>query len=204
MENAVAQIPPVMPRLRVLVVDDLAMNRDIAGSFLRSAGHEVACADGGAEAVQAAASGDFDVILMDVRMPGMDGLEATRRIRAVEGPRGQVPIVALTAQVFSEQVEECRRAGMDSHLAKPFTLDTLRMAVLDAATRATGDRHRDGGDDTTAAACETTDSNAPITSIASVMGSELPILDRLGFEGTADPPSSRGGHLLLADHRGTW
>ena len=119
--------------LDVLVVDDVAMNRDIAGSFLRAAGHRVTCVDGGAEAVEAATDRAFDVILMDVRMPEMDGLEATRRIRALEGDRGRVPIVALTAQAFTEQVEECRRAGMNGHVSKPFDPETLMSAVLRAS-----------------------------------------------------------------------
>jgi CheY-like chemotaxis protein len=106
-------------------VDDVDMNRDIAAAFIRSASYDVVCAEGGAEAVAAAAETDFHVIMMDVRMPGVDGLEATRRIRTLDPPRGQVPIVALTAQVFTEQVEACRQAGMDTHVAKPFTLDTL-------------------------------------------------------------------------------
>jgi len=129
--------------LRVLVVDDNAMNRDIAGSFIHAAGHHVVCAEGGAEAVTAAATSDFDVVLMDVRMPRMDGLEATRRIRALEGWRGQVPIVALTAQAFTEQVDECRRAGMNGHLTKPYTPDALLAAVARAAagrTRGQGNR----------------------------------------------------------------
>ncbi len=109
------------PALHVLVVDDVAMNRDIAASFLRASGQRVDCVEGGAEAVSAVAGIDFDVVLMDVRMPGIDGLEATRRIRALDGPRGRVPIVALTAQAFTEQVAECRNAGMDDHLVKPFS-----------------------------------------------------------------------------------
>jgi PAS domain S-box-containing protein len=117
--------------LQVLVVDDVAMNRDIAAAFLRSAGHKVILAGGGEEAVATAEENEFDVIMMDLRMPGMDGLEATRRIRALPGPHGQVPIVALTAQVFTEQLEQCRAAGMDDHLAKPFT----RPALLDALAR---------------------------------------------------------------------
>jgi signal transduction histidine kinase len=121
---------PLRP-LHVLVVDDIAMNRDIAASFMRSAGHEVVCVESGAEAIAAVAATDFDVVMMDVRMPQMDGLEATRRIRALDGGRGRVPIVALTAQVFTEQLAECRKAGMDGHLVKPFTVETL----LDALAR---------------------------------------------------------------------
>jgi CheY-like chemotaxis protein len=124
---------PAAPRRRaaprVLVVDDIEMNRDIASAFIRSAGYEVVCAECGEDAVASAAASEFLVVLMDVRMPGMDGLEATRRIRALTVPGRQVPIVALTAQVFTEQIEACRQAGMDTHLAKPFTLQTLLGAI---------------------------------------------------------------------------
>jgi CheY-like chemotaxis protein/HPt (histidine-containing phosphotransfer) domain-containing protein len=122
--------------LHVLLVDDSAMNRDIAGSLLRAAGHVVTCAASGTEAVNAAAHTGFDVILMDVRMPGMDGLEATRRIRALEGEHAAVPIVALTAQAFGEQVAACRMAGMDGHVSKPFDPKTLLTAVARAAAGA--------------------------------------------------------------------
>jgi CheY-like chemotaxis protein len=126
--------------LSVLVVDDIAMNRDIAAAFLRAAGHLVVCAAGGAEAVGLAAARDFDVILMDVRMPEVDGLEATRRIRAMAGARGRVMIVALTAQAFSEQVAICRAAGMDDHLAKPFSPDSLLESVTRAAAAGLADQ----------------------------------------------------------------
>jgi len=133
--NAAQETSPTAPRtrqLRVLVVDDIEMNRDIATAFATAAGHEVRCVDGGAAAVQSAASDDFDVILMDLRMPEVDGFEATRRIRALGGKRGRVPIVALTAQAFSEQVDECKRAGMVGHVAKPFTQVALLKALGDA------------------------------------------------------------------------
>jgi PAS domain S-box-containing protein len=132
-----AQPEPPTRALRVLVVDDVLMNRDIAGSFLRAAGHQATCVEGGSEAVEAAAAMDFDVILMDLRMPEMDGLKATRRIRALEGARGRVPVVALTAQAFTDQIEECRKAGMDGHLAKPFHPDSLLAAVARAANAGT-------------------------------------------------------------------
>lgn len=124
------------PVLRVLVADDVAMNRDIACAFIRAAGHSVIVAETGKQAVSAAETADFDVILMDVRMPEMDGLEASRRIRALPGSRGHVPIIALTAQAFSGKVEACRAAGMNGHLAKPFRFDTLNDAILAAAAEA--------------------------------------------------------------------
>ena len=120
------------PYRRVLVVDDVAMNRDIAAAFLQPAGYDITCLDNGTDAVAAAAKERFDVILMDVRMPGIDGLEATRRIRALPAPHGQVPVIALTAQAFAEQIAECRQAGMNAHLAKPFSPDALCAAVAGA------------------------------------------------------------------------
>ena len=120
--------------LRLLVVDDEALNRDIAGGFLRFGNHEVVCIDNGAEAVELAAAQDFDVILMDVRMPGTDGLEATRLIRRLPAPRGEVPVIAVTAQAFAEQIEICRQAGMGSHVSKPFTQAAL-LAAVEAAAR---------------------------------------------------------------------
>jgi light-regulated signal transduction histidine kinase (bacteriophytochrome)/CheY-like chemotaxis protein len=135
-QSAAAPEPKPPAKLRLLVVDDIDMNRDIASAFLTAGGHEVTCAESGEEAVAAVEAADFDVVLMDVCMPGMDGLEATRRIRALRPPRAGVPIVALTAQVFAEQIAECRTAGMNSHLAKPFAYDTLLEAVAQAAGRA--------------------------------------------------------------------
>jgi len=116
------------PRLRVLVVDDEALNRSIASGFLSKAGHEVVCVNNGEAAIEAATAGGFDVILMDVRMPGMNGMEATREIRRLPGPRGAVRVVAVTAQAFAQQIEMCRQAGMDGHVSKPF-----KQAVLLAA-----------------------------------------------------------------------
>jgi CheY-like chemotaxis protein len=126
-------VPEPARRLRVLVADDADMNRDIIRGFL-SRSHEVTCVAGGAEAVEAAANADYDVILMDVRMPEVDGLEATRRIRRLAGARGSIPIIGVTAQAFAEQVAACRMAGMDAHLPKPFSPEMLLQAVVSAAT----------------------------------------------------------------------
>jgi CheY-like chemotaxis protein/HPt (histidine-containing phosphotransfer) domain-containing protein len=121
--------------LRILVVDDVAMNLDIAAAFLRLGGHDVVCVDNGSAAIAAVAADAFDVVLMDVRMPGMDGLETTRRIRGLPAPAGSVPIVAMTAQAFAEQIEKCRAAGMDSHVSKPLQQPTLLAAVAAYAGR---------------------------------------------------------------------
>ncbi len=124
-----AAIP--VPR-RVLLVDDVGMNRDIATAFLCSAGHAVTQAATGEQAVSAAARHTFDVILMDVRLGDMDGFEATRRIRTLGGACLTVPIVAMTAHVFADQIEACGRAGMDFHLPKPFDRASLLAAVESA------------------------------------------------------------------------
>ncbi len=130
---------PYMPEapqgLRILVVDDVPMNRDIATAFLRAAGHDPVCAESGPAAIERCAAERFDIVFMDVRMPGMDGLEASRQIRALGDGAGSVPIVALTAQAFAEQIEACRAAGMDHHVGKPFTKDAL-LAAIDIVCRA--------------------------------------------------------------------
>jgi PAS domain S-box-containing protein len=159
--------------LKVLVVDDVAMNRDIAGSFLRAAGHQVSCVEGGKEAVAAVNAAAFDVVLMDVRMPEMDGLEATRRIRSLDGEHGRVPIVALTAQAFTEQVEECRKAGMNGHVSKPFDPETLLSAVLRAHEAGTM-----GIDDLRPAVLP--------SAAAPVLGSDIVVFNAAAFERTAN------------------
>jgi signal transduction histidine kinase/ActR/RegA family two-component response regulator len=123
------------PRRRVLVVDDVAPNRLVARILLEGAGHEVELAADGAEAVAAVQRGGFDLVLMDVHMPGVDGLEATRRIRALEGAARRVPIIALTADALPDQMERCHAAGMDGHLAKPLDRASL-LAVVGRAEAA--------------------------------------------------------------------
>ena len=90
--------------------------------MLRRAGFTVAVASGGQEALDAlaAAPEGFDVVLMDMQMPGMDGLTATRRIRELPGRAGRLPIIAMTANVLPAQVLACREAGMNDHIGKPF------------------------------------------------------------------------------------
>ncbi|WP_237213768.1 ATP-binding protein [Falsiroseomonas oryziterrae] len=115
--------------LRVLVADDVAANRMVARAMLVAAGHRVDAASDGAEALAAAGQADYDVILMDVQMPGMDGLDATRHIRALPGRRGRVPVLAVTASALPEQIAACQAAGMDGHLSKPIDREALLAAI---------------------------------------------------------------------------
>jgi len=122
---------PVSPPagLRVLLVEDNAVNLRLAGLLLQRLGCIVEPATGGVAALEAVATTEFDLILMDVQMPDMDGLEATRRIRASESGRRRTPIVALTAGVSPDDRSLCLKAGMDGHLPKPVSRDELA-AVL--------------------------------------------------------------------------
>ena len=129
-----SSLPPKQP-LRVLLVDDVAANREIARGILIERGHVVTEAESGADAVQLANDNDFDVVLMDMRMPGMDGCEATKRIRKIGGGRGVVPIVAVTANALDQQIVEGRHAGMVEHLVKPFTAEELLTVVERVAAR---------------------------------------------------------------------
>jgi PAS domain S-box-containing protein len=133
----------VPQELRVLVVDDEPLNRDIAQGFLTRAGHQVTCADGGAAAITAVANTMFDVVLMDVRMPGVNGLDATRAIRRLPTPNSKVPIIAVTAQAFAQQIEMCQQAGMNGHVTKPFT-PAMLLQKIEQITRASQWPGRDG------------------------------------------------------------
>ena len=115
----------VLEGLRILVVEDNATNRMIATKLLESLGASVDTAADGYLGVEAASRGGFDLILMDVQMPGIDGLEAARRIRALGGPASVAPIVALTANVLSHQKERYLDAGMDGVVGKPISPATL-------------------------------------------------------------------------------
>lgn len=104
---------------RLLIVDDHPANREILGLLLRALGCETEYASDGVDAVDAARHGAFDIILMDLRMPKMDGMEATRRIRQLPGPVAQVPILAVSAETRADNLAPCRAAGMDGFLSKP-------------------------------------------------------------------------------------
>lgn len=111
---------------RVMVVDDVEMNRALVEVGLSASGHEVTSFSSASEAIQALIEGAmFDVILMDVQMPEMDGMTATRRIREMTCPAGRIPIVALTANALESQAADCSAAGMDAHFPKPIDMQSL-------------------------------------------------------------------------------
>ncbi len=123
--RTVSQVLPVMQPCRVLLVEDNAVNSVVAQRMLQRLGHQVVTAEAGDAGVELAKTQDFDLILMDCHMPGMDGLTATQMIRALDGPRGRVPVVALTASALAEDRERCQQAGMTGFLAKPLEVRAL-------------------------------------------------------------------------------
>lgn len=124
------------PPLRVLVVDDNAVNCRILSVMLQRLGHEVSIVRDGADAIVAVLAAPFDLVLMDVRMPGIDGLTATRRIRALDDiGLSRVPIVAVTADAMQGDAERCRGAGMDGYVTKPVTVAGLQSALDIGAKR---------------------------------------------------------------------
>jgi len=132
-EHANAALPRA---ISLLVVEDNAVNRELITTLLHPFEIEIDTACDGAEAVAAVGRRHYDVILMDVQMPIMDGLTATQRIRALADPASaRTPIIAMTANVLPEQIARCREAGMDDHLGKPISPAKL----LEALDRWTAD-----------------------------------------------------------------
>jgi CheY-like chemotaxis protein/HPt (histidine-containing phosphotransfer) domain-containing protein len=132
------------PALHILIVEDNMINLALASAILKKRGHSVVHAANGSDAVEAAAAEAFDLILMDVQMSGMDGVEATLRIRQREAATGRhTPIVAVTAHAMAGDCERCLAAGMDDYLSKPLQKAKL-IAVLErlSAVGAAGEEHR--------------------------------------------------------------
>jgi CheY-like chemotaxis protein len=117
------------PGLRVLVAEDNPVNRKIVGAMLSPLEPAITFAENGAEAIEALRQSVFDVVLMDIQMPVMDGIEATRRLRALDGPNARAPVIALTANVLEEQRKTYREAGIDAAVAKPVDPQDLLAAI---------------------------------------------------------------------------
>ena len=119
-------------KARLLLAEDNTANQMVARLMLRDAGYQLDIVGNGLEAVEAVTNRPYDLVLMDAAMPEMDGLEATRRIRALTGPRADIPIIATTANAMSGDREACLAAGMTGYLAKPFDKASLVAAVRGA------------------------------------------------------------------------
>lgn len=130
-ETAAAPEPESERTGRVLVVDDNISNLALVAAMLDAVGHKVDTAANGKVAIDRVTETDYDVVLMDVNMPIMDGFEATARIRAMEDPKSRVPIVALTAASTPEEADRCIKAGMDGHIGKPVDVEQLLSTVAD-------------------------------------------------------------------------
>jgi len=114
---------------RILLVDDNELNREIGVEILRMTGAEVETAENGkiaVEKVEASPEGSYDLIFMDIQMPVMNGYEATAAIRSLPGEKGKVPIVAMTANAFAEDVQLAKNTGMNGHIAKPLDMNKLK------------------------------------------------------------------------------
>jgi glucokinase len=136
MEEAPA--PGRASSMRVLAAEDNPVNRLVLMTLLHQLGIEPVCVEDGEQAVAAWEAGEWDVVLMDVQMPKMDGVEASRRIRALEheSGRARTPIIALTANVMSHQVQEYLAAGMDTHVSKPVQAKALFSAIFSQTQQA--------------------------------------------------------------------
>jgi len=112
-------------QIKILVAEDNLVNQRVAQKMLEKLGYDFDMVSNGEEALQAVQNHDYDVVFMDMEMPVMDGLESTRRIRAMEGNTGKVKIFAMTANAMEEDMDRCLKAGMDDFLSKPVTLNSL-------------------------------------------------------------------------------
>ncbi len=119
---------------RVLLAEDSPTNKMLATAILREAGFAVTGVSNGRELLEALRAGAFDVILMDIFMPEMDGIEATKTVRAMPGSRGQLPIIAMTAYALESDKETCLEAGMNDYVSKPIQ----KQELLETVTRWVG------------------------------------------------------------------
>jgi len=125
---------PVERQLRVLVAEDNKINQQLVLLLLRKADHIVDVADNGEQALEALQRADYDVVLMDIQMPVLDGVQATKRIRALPAPKNGIPIIALTANAMAGAAEEYLDAGMDDYLSKPLDPAALFSKLSDIAS----------------------------------------------------------------------
>jgi CheY-like chemotaxis protein len=138
-----AEGPATQRQLRILVAEDNQVNQMVIGMMLRQIGHQVDMANNGIEACEQVQKAPYDIVLMDVQMPEMDGMTATRTIRHLPGQVARIPIVALTANAMEGDREAYLAAGMDDYAAKPIALPQL-VAAMNRALGGTSDAQPSG------------------------------------------------------------
>jgi len=139
---------------RVLVVDDNVVNQTVVEALLKRDAHGVALASDGAQALEAVGAGQFDLVLMDVQMPVMDGIGATRAIHRLHKSVRDIPIITLSANALPEEVGRCYDAGMNDHLSKPIDRGLLRRALSIWAEKFAWGEHSATGRSSTSHASE--------------------------------------------------
>jgi CheY-like chemotaxis protein len=164
--------------LRILVVEDNQVNQLLATVLLNKAGHRIDIAANGVEALDAVSSRPYDLILMDVQMPEMDGIEATQRIRAMAGAARAIPIIAMTANAMKGDRERLLAVGMNDYVSKPIDKGQLFLAIascMGIAPAPVGDTADAAGapanDDETPASAEAA-MQAMLDSLAAVTGTD--------------------------------
>jgi len=115
--------------LRILLAEDNKINQKFATALLQQAGHSIEIAENGHQAVDAVRQSDFDVVLMDIQMPELDGIQATRQIRRIPEPKGNIPIIAMTANAMTGAKEEYLAAGMNDYISKPVQPEILHVKL---------------------------------------------------------------------------
>jgi len=133
---ASAAVPESAHGIRILVAEDHPVNQKFISLLLQGLGHRATLCENGEAALEAFHTDDYELVLMDIHMPVMDGLAATRAIRALPRPRSQVPIIALTADVLQEARDQARAAGVDAFITKPVTQEDLEAAMAAVLARA--------------------------------------------------------------------
>lgn len=177
-----AQSLPVTPK-SVLVIDDNETIRSIIAGQLVSRGHSAETADGALKGLEMLAASEFDAVILDISMPGMDGFEALQAIRKLPGAAGRTPVIALTAHAMIEDRERCLKAGFDQFLTKPVRSNELAQAIALATSGGAAMAHsapdRDGNEDTS----DLFDLDELREQFVSVAPMELHrIVDRFGIE----------------------
>ena len=134
--DASVAVPELAHGIRILVAEDHPVNQKFISLLLQRLGHKATLCENGEAALEAFRTDDYELVLMDIHMPVMDGLTATRAIRALPAPRSQVPIIALTADVLQEARDQAKAAGVDAFITKPVTQEDLELAMAAALARA--------------------------------------------------------------------